>query len=386
MELVKNIYWVGVNSEEYQTSSNAYLIKTQHTYILVDTVLESCWDEFNQHINAITKIENIKYLIVNHSGLDHIGCIENLLKINPNLKIVASKTAYYYLRAILEQSVVIIGVGDYDVLHIDDLQVTFLIVPNLCWPDTMFTYIDKHQLLFSCEVFSSTMVTNALLCSNNPFKEQYKENSTQYLSMQFNGFKTDLMRAIDKLKQYPLKMIAPGHGLIIDEAVNDRLIEHENFCKESSHNNQVVICYSSNYGLTADIARAIQLELTNYEIDCISYDLNTNYDAAIKSMKSAKGLIFGSSTHYQDASEIVYQAMNTLSWACDGYKLISSFGSYGWSGEAVEHLLVRAKQMKMTVLDEGLRINFKLKEHHHHEIEQFCEGYVKHFLEFIDNN
>ena len=33
--------------------------------------------------------------------------------------------------------------------------------------------------------------------------------------------------------------------------------------------------------------------------------------------------------------------------------------SYGWSGEAVPHLIERLKQLKMRVPDEGFRVKFK---------------------------
>ena len=40
-------------------------------------------------------------------------------------------------------------------------------------------------------------------------------------------------------------------------------------------------------------------------------------------------------------------------------KLASAFGSYGWSGEGVPHILERLKQLRMKVPDEGFRIRFK---------------------------
>src|SRR5699024_10487330 len=44
-----------------------------------------------------------------------------------------------------------------------------------------------------------------------------------------------------------------------------------------------------------------------------------------------------------------------------GGKVASAFGSYGWSGEAVPHLLERLKQLKMKVVD-GFKVRFKPSE------------------------
>ena len=39
-------------------------------------------------------------------------------------------------------------------------------------------------------------------------------------------------------------------------------------------------------------------------------------------------------------------------------RLASAFGSYGWSGEGVPHLIERLKQIRLNVLD-GFRVRFK---------------------------
>ena len=41
-----------------------------------------------------------------------------------------------------------------------------------------------------------------------------------------------------------------------------------------------------------------------------------------------------------------------------GGKLASAFGSYGWSGEGVPHIIERLKQLRMKVVD-GFRVKFK---------------------------
>ena len=38
--------------------------------------------------------------------------------------------------------------------------------------------------------------------------------------------------------------------------------------------------------------------------------------------------------------------------------MASAFGSYGWSGEGVPHIIERLKQLKMKVVD-GFRVKFK---------------------------
>ena len=44
-----------------------------------------------------------------------------------------------------------------------------------------------------------------------------------------------------------------------------------------------------------------------------------------------------------------------------GGKLASAFGSYGWSGEGVPHIIARLKQIHLRVVD-GFRVRFKPSE------------------------
>ena len=112
MEIKNNVYYVGVLDKEirvfdvimkadYGTSYNAYLVKGNKKVALIDTVKNQFVDEYIANIEKYVKIENIDYLIVNHSEPDHAGSIEKILELNPNIEVCGTKMAIDFVRNII---------------------------------------------------------------------------------------------------------------------------------------------------------------------------------------------------------------------------------------------------------------------------------------------
>lgn len=91
IEITENVYWVGVQDPglkvfdvvmptEYGTSYNAYLVKGQDKTALIETVKEAFFDEYIDELQKRVKLEEIDYLIMNHTEPDHAGSVEKLLQ------------------------------------------------------------------------------------------------------------------------------------------------------------------------------------------------------------------------------------------------------------------------------------------------------------------
>lgn len=62
-----------------------------------------------------------------------------------------------------------------------------------------------------------------------------------------------------------------------------------------------------------------------------------------------------------EALKPIWELVTSIFAGTHGGKLASAFGSYGWSGEGVPHIIERLKQLRMKVVD-GLRVRFKPSE------------------------
>jgi len=61
---------------EYGTSYNAYIVKGTEKTALIETVHLSFFDEYIENIAAVTDINKIDYLILNHTEPDHSGSVK----------------------------------------------------------------------------------------------------------------------------------------------------------------------------------------------------------------------------------------------------------------------------------------------------------------------
>ena len=74
---------------KYGTSYNSYFVKGEEKVALFDTVKAPYFDDYLKKIEGLVSIDKIDYLIVHHTEPDHAGSIEKLIKLNPNLTIIA---------------------------------------------------------------------------------------------------------------------------------------------------------------------------------------------------------------------------------------------------------------------------------------------------------
>ena len=96
------------------------------------------------------------------------------------------------------------------------------------------------------------------------------------------------------------------------------------------------------------------------DIDVRSYDMVTADAAKVQEeLQFADGMLFGTPTIIAEALRPIWDLTLGMFSVTHGGKYAGAFGSYGWSGEAVPHLIERLKQLKMRVPDEGFRVKFK---------------------------
>ncbi len=142
LEIKKDLYWTGVLDPDlrvfdiimetrYGTSYNSYLLKGSKKTALFETSKLSFFEEMRDYIESITRIEDIDYLIMDHTEPDHAGTVEKLLEINPALTIVATGTAIQFLKHIVNRDFNSIAVKDNDHLSLGDKTLEFMILPNL---------------------------------------------------------------------------------------------------------------------------------------------------------------------------------------------------------------------------------------------------------------
>lgn len=92
MELKKGITWCGILDRdlrvfdiimetEFGTTYNSYVVKGSEKTALIETAKEKFFDEYLQKVQAVTDVQKIDYLVVDHTEPDHAGSAAKLLEL-----------------------------------------------------------------------------------------------------------------------------------------------------------------------------------------------------------------------------------------------------------------------------------------------------------------
>ena len=374
-KLNDSLYWVGVLDKdlrvfdiimytEFGTTYNSYVLKGSEKTALFESAKAKFFDDYLETVTQITPIEDIEYVIVDHTEPDHAGSIEKLVEINPNIKVVGSAVAISFLKHIVNRDFYSVVVKDGDTISLGDKTIRFYSVPNLHWPDTIYSHIEEDNVLVTCDSFGSHYAHEGILRSTVTDYEGYMRATKYYFDNILGPFKQPHMADALKLVREELKpvMICPGHGPVLDSDLDDLYEKYAEWCGEPVENQpkKVVIPYVSAYGYTAQLAEKIAEGVkASGDFDVKLYDMVTSSkDEVLGEIAAADGILFGTPTILQEALNPIWDLTINMYPPVHGGKYASVFGSYGWSGEAVPHLTQRLEQLNMKVM-KGLRVRLK---------------------------
>ena len=121
-------------------------MKAGDKVVLFETAKANFFEEYLEKLKEVIDITKIDYLVVSHTEPDHAGSVERLLDYSPQMKILATGCAIGFLKEIVNRDFVSIAVKDEQKMTIGNRTLHFMLVPNLHWPDTMYTFIEEEQL------------------------------------------------------------------------------------------------------------------------------------------------------------------------------------------------------------------------------------------------
>ncbi|MBM6744092.1 FAD-dependent oxidoreductase [Drancourtella massiliensis] len=376
LKLRENFYWTGIVDAdlrvfdiimytEFGTTYNSYVLKTGDKTILFETAKEKFFDDYLEKLKEITDVESIDYLVVEHTEPDHAGSVERLLDLNPGMKIIATGCALGFLKEIVNRDFTGIPARDNMTMKIGDRTLRFLFVPNLHWPDTMYTYIEEEQILVTCDSFGSHYGFDDVLLSKVTDWEGYMRATKYYYDNIIGPFKPFMLKALERVRELDISMICTGHGPVIDDKIDFILNTYEEWSTVVNPNPKktVIMPYVSAYGYTKSLAEKIAEGIrASGDIDVRAYDMvEADQAKVLEELGFADGILLGSPTIVGEALKPIWDLTTSIFAGTHGGKLASAFGSYGWSGEAVPHLIERLKQLNMKVT-EGFRVRFKPDE------------------------
>ncbi|MGC9210528.1 MAG: FprA family A-type flavoprotein [Acidilobus sp.] len=270
VEVVKGVYWVGVNDRKKVRfenmwpipdgiSYNAYVVDVGGAYVAVDGVEEDFSDEYFAKLKAVVgDLSRVKYVIVNHLEPDHQGTLEELLR-RTNARVLISNIGakmigdFYDVAAERLQPVT-----DGQVLTIGEKAFRFIYTPWLHWPETMVTLDESDGVLFTCDVFGSYRALDKGLFDDEVPLEAYIPDAKRYFVNIVGKYSKNTLDALKKLS--PLlslvKVIAPAHGPVYRSNPSLPIKLYEQWARPAVER-EVSIVYISMYGHTVNAVRRL---------------------------------------------------------------------------------------------------------------------------------
>ncbi len=371
-----------VMNTKYGTTYNAYILKGTEKTALIETAKLKFLDEYMRSVNGLADVRKIDYIIVSHTEPDHAGSIEHILSLNPDITIVGTSTAIGFLKHIVNRDFKSIPVKDGDTLSLGGKTLTFMPLPNLHWPDTMFTYIEEDKALVTCDSFGAHYSHPDLLRSTVTDEAGYLDALKYYFDGIIGPFKRPYMTAaLKRIEGLDIQMILTGHGPVLDSHVKETIGLYTKWCAPDSPftKKAVIIPYVSAYGYTRQLAEEIAKGIhAAGDFEVRLHDMVTDNRAEVlQEIDWADGFLLGTPTMVGEALKPIWDLTSEMLPPVVKGKYASAFGSYGWSGEGVPHILERLKQLRLKVLEDGLKVRFKPDPAQLQEARAFGEKFAK---------
>ena len=282
VELRENFYWSGIMDEklrvfdiimhtEFGTTYNSYVMKTAGKTILFETAKAAFFEEYLEELRGIIDVTAIDYLVVSHTEPDHAGSVERLLEYSPQMKIVATPCAVSFLKEIVNKDFVSLPVKDNQEMRVGNRTLQFLIVPNLHWPDTMYTFIREEQILVTCDSFGAHYCLPQVVSSAIVNEEDYQKALKYYYDCIIGPFKPFMEKALDRVEDLDITMVCTGHGpVLVGDRIRRVMALYRQWSQTANPNRQktVLIPYVSAYGYTGMLAERIAQGGTAGRLTC----------------------------------------------------------------------------------------------------------------------
>lgn len=360
--IAKDIYFIGVFDPDIRSfdivmktangsSYNAYLIKTSEGVIIVDTVKKEFQQAFFEHIETLCSYDEIQYVIVHHIEPDHSGALPELIHRAPQAKVLISPQATMMLKALTNtEEINFETIWTNKQLCLGGKTITFLTTPYLHWPETMSSYVHEDKLLFSGDVFGAHYYDKRLF---NDKVSDFSYAFAYYYDHIMRPFQSYVRSALKLYERFEIDLIAPLHGPILRDNPHKyiQLYTQWSHKEKPSFHKILSIFYLTSYKNTQEMAQMIMEGSESVEgIITNMYDLASIEEPnMMKILEESDGFLIGTPTINADAPKPVWDLLSCLMFLDKTGKCAGAFGSYGWSGEAVDHILSRLKSLKLKV-------------------------------------
>lgn len=352
------------------TTANSFVIEGDKI-ALIDPPGESFSDIFLSALDQRIPLISIDYVILGHVNPNRCATINKLLKKAPNITFITSNTGAKslqtifnnaYTETIAENPLNIISVkNDYELDLGKEHLLEFVSTPNPRYPDQLLTFDNNSKIFYTDKLFSAHVCGDQILDEGWKI---YQEDRRYYFDCVIAPYATQIIKAIEKIQQKNANIYATSHGPLVRYGLTELTGLYSQWLETQQNQTlNVALIYASAYGNTAILANAIARGITKAGVRVESINAEFASSEEIKtSIQQCDGFIFGSPTLGGHAPTQIQSALGITLANADTNKLAGVFGSFGWSGEAIDLLESKFKDGGYRFGFDTIRVKFKPTE------------------------
>ena len=336
-------------------SMNSYLVKGEQAAI-IDGVCD--WDGVPETLYAQLdevgmNVSDIRYVIINHTEPDHTGWLRSFSALTGDFEVLITARGLELAKAFYDLEVPFRVVKSGDSVDLGGgRQLVFEEIPNVHWPDTMVTFEPATGTLFSCDAFGTFGAINGA-----PYDEQldemqlrfFENEALRYYANIVARFSQPTLAAIDKVRNLPVRIIAPGHGpvwrrnpeFIID--LYERLAGYG----KGPAKPKVTLLWGSMYGNTEKTVAPLLEGLAAEGVESAVHQVpQTHIGTILASAWESTGIALAMPTYEYQMFPPMAAVLDELGRKQVRNKLALRVGSFGWSRGAqreLEEIVARQK-------------------------------------------
>jgi flavorubredoxin/flavin reductase (DIM6/NTAB) family NADH-FMN oxidoreductase RutF len=415
------------------TTTNSYLISGSPkgaAEVLIDVPSKVYDYNLADWVKELGALSTIKTLVITRLNPERIEPLKKVLAALPGsgIRLIASNVALQFikeraetdadLRNFIESGKVLpeAVTRSAEVKLSSGKLLKFIPVPTPRWPDLCAAYFPEDELLFSSSFFAAheAFAEGAgafdeggwdvhgpawkyyFECMLAPAAKQVaialdrlRINATEARSTggPFDGllsamrsvtsFVNEITLGADDGTLEPLRVgiLCPIHGPLIKSSLTELVRRYADWTAEqveAANKASVAVLYASAYGNTAALAQAISRGITKAGVGVETLNLEVvGINEVEKVLQTSAGFIIGSPTLGGHMPTQVQTALGAILKAGGDVKMLPCgvFGSFGWSGEAVDKMEGRLKDAGFQFAFPAIRCKFKPTE----STLQICE-------------
>ncbi len=322
------------------TTYNSFLVRGAKT-ALIDTSHKKFQNIWFSLLQEQIDPSSIDYLIVSHTEPDHSGLIGDLLRVNPQIEIVASKVAIQFLKDQLNQPFRSISVKSGDTLDLGINSISgiahifdFLSAPNLHWPDTIFSFDRATGVLYTCDAFGLHYCSDDLFDTN---PEAIGPDFRFYYDCLMGPNARSVLQALKRMDQLPeITTIAVGHGPLLKEHLTLWVNNYRKWSGiRTQGENYAAVCYFSQYGFCDRLSQSIAHGISKANAQVQLVDLRGS-DAQELSALIGEATAVVVPTWPSDRGAEVQSSIGTMLAALKPKQWIAVYDAYGGNDEPID--------------------------------------------------